>query len=97
MRLAGLSLAGLVLPPARLPADPPPEQLGRVAEAKAVVYSRPAVEASEVKTYWKDMVLPITEVTVGDEVRVGVDECTGNNRVKDGSGARVVVTVGLTV
>ena len=37
------------------------------------------------------------EVTVGDEVRVGVDECTGNNRVRDGSGARVVVTVGLTV
>ena len=66
LRLGGLSLAGLVLPAARLPADPPPEQLGRVAEAKAVVYSRPAVEASEVKTYWKDMVLPISEATVGE-------------------------------
>lgn len=37
------------------------------------------------------------EVTVGDEVEVGVGECTGNKRVRDGSGARVVVTVGLTV
>ena len=37
------------------------------------------------------------EVTVGDGVKVGVDVCTGNKRARDGSGARVVVTVGLTV
>jgi hypothetical protein len=37
------------------------------------------------------------EVAVGDDVEVGVDECTGNKRISDGSGARVVVIVGLTV
>jgi hypothetical protein len=37
------------------------------------------------------------EVTVGDGVKAGVDVRTGNKRVREGSGARVVVTVGLTV
>ena len=36
-------------------------------------------------------------VTVGEGVEVGVYVRTGNKRVIEGSGARVVVTVGLTV
>jgi hypothetical protein len=66
LNLSGLCLAGLVLPPSLLQSSPPPEQQGRVAEAKAIVYSRPSLEAPQVKTYWKDMVLPISEATVGE-------------------------------
>jgi hypothetical protein len=66
LRLSGFGLAGLLLPLSRLPASFLTEQQGRVAEAKAIVYSKPSSDASQVKTYWKDMVLPIREATVGD-------------------------------
>lgn len=66
LKLGGMGLTGLLLPPLRLLTALPPEYYGRVAEAKSVVYARPSQESAPVKTYWKDMVLPITEATVGE-------------------------------
>jgi hypothetical protein len=44
-----------------------PDQLGRVAELKAQVFDRPSFSGREVKVFWKDMILPISMVTVGDQ------------------------------
>lgn len=43
------------------------EQMGRVAGMSAKVYVSPSFDADEVKIYWRDMILPITDVTVGDK------------------------------
>lgn len=38
----------------------------RVIDASIKVYEEPSFNAEIVKTYWQDMVLPITEATIGD-------------------------------
>ena len=67
LKLGGLGLAGLLGPPYLDLADLIPEQQGRVCELKSVVYDRPSLEGKQVKVYWRDMVLPISEATIGDE------------------------------
>ena len=39
---------------------------GRVADLKCDIYDRPSLSGNFVKTYWKDMVLSISGVTIGD-------------------------------
>ena len=45
----------------------PPGQQARVLESSINVYNSPSFSASLVKIYWKDDVLPITNVTLGDD------------------------------
>ena len=66
LNLSGIGMAGLFLDPVIDFADLAPNQFGRVAEMKTVVYDRPSLEGTQVKVYWKDMIIPITSVTVGD-------------------------------
>jgi lipoprotein-anchoring transpeptidase ErfK/SrfK len=58
---------GLLLQPFNSIRNLLPEQLGRVAEMKSTVYDRPSLDGNPTKIYWRDMILPITEVTVGDQ------------------------------
>lgn len=50
-----LTVTGLELP-----------QLGRVATSKVEVHERASFRSRYLKTYWKDMILPIEEATIGD-------------------------------
>lgn len=66
LKLSGMGLTGLLLPPLGFESAVPAELQGRVAEARSIVYARPSQEAAPIKTYWKDMLLPISEATVGE-------------------------------
>lgn len=48
--------------------------LGRITASKVEGYDRPSFAANLRKTYWRDLVLPITGITLGDET-------SGHNRV----------------
>lgn len=39
---------------------------GRILENKTILYDRPSFSGKVLKMYWKDLVLPITAVTIGD-------------------------------
>jgi hypothetical protein len=77
LRCGMWGLLGLFLPP--LPAitwpnnaktaftDLNPDQLGRVIVERIDVYDTPSFKAKRIGQYWQDTVLPITDVTVGDE------------------------------
>jgi len=76
LKLAMLSLSGLALRPVSaqsgqaFPPAPPPDlegQQGRVLAGSIHVYRQPSFSSEKVKTYWRDTVLPITGVTIGDE------------------------------
>jgi lipoprotein-anchoring transpeptidase ErfK/SrfK len=66
LKLGSFGMVGLILDPVLDFEDLAPNQLGRVAEMKTPVYDRPSFEGKHVNVYWKDMILPITSVTVGD-------------------------------
>ena len=42
------------------------EHQGRVIYPTITVFEKPSLNSRQIKEYWKDLVLPITEVTVGD-------------------------------
>jgi hypothetical protein len=68
LKLAGLGLIGTLAPfslvrPARAETDRP---LGRVLGTTIPLYNSPSFKSKQVQTAWKDHVLPITDVTVGD-------------------------------
>ncbi|HZD58559.1 MAG TPA: L,D-transpeptidase [Anaerolineales bacterium] len=67
LKFGGVSLVGLMLPPTRVFRELLPSQQGRVIDAKISVFDTPSFNGKELQVYWKDMVLPINEVTVGDE------------------------------
>ena len=67
LKFSGVSLMGLILPPIPGFREFLPDQQGRVIDPKISVYDIPSFDGEEVEVYWKDMVLPIDEVTVGDE------------------------------
>jgi lipoprotein-anchoring transpeptidase ErfK/SrfK len=66
LKLGSIGMAGLFLDPMINFKDLAPNQLGRVAEMKSQVYDRPSLEGHQTNVYWKDMIIPITSVTVGD-------------------------------
>jgi L,D-transpeptidase catalytic domain len=41
--------------------------MGRITDDEANVYDRPSYDGNLIKTYWKDLVFPINEVTIGDD------------------------------
>jgi lipoprotein-anchoring transpeptidase ErfK/SrfK len=42
--------------------------LGRVVESGTGLYEKPTYSSNKIKTLWTDVVMPITDVTVGDQV-----------------------------
>jgi lipoprotein-anchoring transpeptidase ErfK/SrfK len=66
LKLGSLGIVGLFSQPLQKFRDIYPDLSGRVAELKSTVYDRPSLDGKQVKLYWRDMILPITEVTVGD-------------------------------
>ena len=42
------------------------QKMGRVIDESIKLYNRPSLSANELDTYWKDMLLTISEVTIGD-------------------------------
>jgi hypothetical protein len=69
LKLGGISLAGLALPAASRFEDLAPDLLGRVISSRIQVYDRPSFDGSKIRLYWKDMTLPITEVTMGSDAK----------------------------
>jgi lipoprotein-anchoring transpeptidase ErfK/SrfK len=67
LQVGSLGMFGLFLHPLNNFRDLLPEQLGRVAEMKSTVFDRPSLDGNPVTIYWRDMILPISEVTVGDK------------------------------
>ncbi len=66
LKLSCLGMVGLFLEPVKNLRNLIPNQLGRVAEMKVTLFDRPSLDGDEVRIYWRDMILPISEVTVGD-------------------------------
>lgn len=66
LKLSSLGMVGLFIQPKQVIRGFFSDQLGRVAESKTTVYDRPSLDGNRIKDYWRDMILPITEVTVGD-------------------------------
>ena len=66
LKLSGVSLFGLFS--ATIFGFNPlnPEEQGRVVVDTVNLYQKPSFSSEILRDYWKDMVLPITEVTVGD-------------------------------
>lgn len=70
LRFSGLGLLGLVAP--RLPASSVFEdafdgQQGRVTARLIWTYDQPSFKGNLVKMYWRDLVVPITNVTISDD------------------------------
>ncbi len=77
LKLSGFGLLGLWMPdlPLNLFNDPFSAVSGRVAAKTLWVYDRPTFNGGRVKMYWRDLILPITNVTVNE------DEPDAYNRV----------------
>ena len=69
LKAGSLGLLGFVLPfPRLLPkAQPGGGQFGRVVETTLPLYQEPSSASKLVKYLWKDVVLPLTSITVGDQ------------------------------
>jgi len=69
LKLSGFGLMGLMLPEIPLKAfqDPFDALSGRVASPVLWTYDRPSAKAQRVKMYWRDLILPITNVTVDED------------------------------
>lgn len=66
LQVSSLGIFGIFLQPLKSLQDFLPEQMGRVVEQKSTAFDRPSLSGDPVKIYWRDTILPITEVTVGD-------------------------------
>src|SRR5512143_3019761 len=70
LTLSGIGALGLFAPglPLRSLGDPFPASLaGRVTSRTLWAYDRPSFKANRLKMYWRDLVLPITNVTVNED------------------------------
>jgi hypothetical protein len=67
LNLGGLGLASLFVSRLDDLSAPVTEQQGRVIEQKISLYNIPSFQGKEVKVYWRDMVLPISGVSVGED------------------------------
>lgn len=67
LQVSSLGIFGFLFQPLKSLRNLAPDQMGRVAEMSSNIYDRPSLSGEKVKTYWRDMILPITNVTVGDE------------------------------
>ena len=70
LKMGGLGLMGLVIPSLPLHSlfeDVFDSQQGRVTTNLLWTYDQPAVTGNQVKMFWRDLVLPITNVAVGND------------------------------
>jgi lipoprotein-anchoring transpeptidase ErfK/SrfK len=70
LKLSGLGLAGLFAPALPLNFvfnDPFEAQLGRVTSRLLWSYDRPSYDGTLVKMFWRDLLMPITNVTVSED------------------------------
>lgn len=68
LKFSGLSLIGLLLPESSSFAmDRPVIQQGRVLDALIHIYDKPSFSANRLKYYWRDLIVPITDVVIGEE------------------------------
>lgn len=69
LKLGGLGLLGMLTPSLPLQAleDPFKGISGRVASPVLWTYNRPSTSGERVKMYWRDLILPISGVTVNEE------------------------------
>ncbi|HEX6304890.1 MAG TPA: L,D-transpeptidase [Anaerolineales bacterium] len=67
LKLSGVGLLGLITPPLDSFEDFLPDQQGRVLDLKIALHAKPSFNSQEIKVFWKDTVLPVSKVTVGDE------------------------------
>lgn len=64
--LAGLWLAEFIPPGFASAEELPEQQQGRVISANISIHPEPSFKSQEIKKYWRDTILPITLVTIGD-------------------------------
>lgn len=67
LKFCGLGLTGFIVPKNISDFKLAHERQGRVIYPNIVIHDRPSLHGREIKEYWKDLVLPITEVTIGDD------------------------------
>jgi len=67
LKFTGLGLFSLLLAPVNGFDALIPDRNGRVISDSVDVMSEPSFQSRRLRQYWKDMVLPITEATIGDE------------------------------
>jgi lipoprotein-anchoring transpeptidase ErfK/SrfK len=70
LKLTGYGLMGMLLP--SLPLNPPAQESylnlqGRVTDRVLWSYSEPSSKTKRVKLYWRDLVIPITDSTIGED------------------------------
>ena len=69
LKLSGLGLAGIFLPPFDFQFDDPFDSLqGRVTSRIAWMYDRPSIQAAQVKICHRDMLLNIANTAISDDV-----------------------------
>jgi lipoprotein-anchoring transpeptidase ErfK/SrfK len=68
LKLGGLGFLGLFLPFDSLFQDAFDAQQGRVTTRLIWLYDKPSFDANRVKMYWRDSVLPISNITVSDDL-----------------------------
>jgi len=69
LKLGGVGLAGLLAPPPRFPLESAyAGQQGRVIAKVIWTYERPSYDAPRLKMFWRDLVLPITNATISEDV-----------------------------
>jgi len=74
LKLSGLGLASLITPNFQVGSaskayqfDPFDGQQGRVTSTSIWTYDRPSFEGARIKQYWRDLLLPITHATTGED------------------------------
>ncbi len=66
LKLGGAGVLGFLLPGEHADQKTPLEQQGRVLEDGIQLYDIPSFHGRELQKFWKDMVVPISEATIGD-------------------------------
>ncbi len=66
LKIASLGMASIYFPQLKYQIEYPVEQQGRVIYPTILIFDEPSLYSKKLKEYWKDLVLPITEVTIGD-------------------------------
>ena len=70
LKLSGLGLMSVLAPPLPLDfslADPFANQQGRVTSGLLWLYDKPSYDGLRTKMYWRDLILPITNVAVSED------------------------------
>jgi hypothetical protein len=66
LKISGMGLLSCFLPMQAVNQELPSVEQGRVLENDVVLYDKPSFQGKEQKKFWKDMIIPISEVIVGD-------------------------------